>query len=372
MTSNPTITVDNNERTSFIKRTIRQISQLKQDKQWNEADRLKMILLQKYSIQIFCRNDGTIGWTEIDEHSSQPAVKKIQWTLLGQDVELDCTPIGADIDIPLFIGTVNSPSYRARLSKTLDCLSHSHQDGSRFHPVQCIDMLQLDKHPSIGVNRIVFEGWRQILLKTILDRYKTSAADSIIFIAEDDVRLFANSPRKIRDVCAQVFEKYPDLHILSLGHGYATKKPSRRQRRRARREQADKGSCSCTNNNSSESILESESTLLKHLEDGGKIHGSTLIAIRCPSGVKALLNNMENIPFGRRSHFDQFLFHSTELLDLGIAVSDPPLAGWAEVHSTLTAIGSGHRRYGGGRLEYRPRDANGRIKWIRRDIIMTG
>ncbi len=68
-------------------------------------------------------------------------------------------------------------------------------------------------------------------------------------------------------------------------------------------------------------------------------------------------------------HFDQFLFHST-LHSLGIAVSDPPLVGWAEVTHTLTGTGSGNRKRGGGRFEQLPPQVTGlNVKWIRRELI---
>jgi hypothetical protein len=79
---------------------------------------------------------------------------------------------------------------------------------------------------------------------------------------------------------------------------------------------------------------------------------------------------LEKISFGKRSHFDQFLFHSTQH-EVEIALSDPPLAGWAEVEETLNSVGSGYRREGGGRLGYFP-DYNefGGIRWIRRNISL--
>jgi hypothetical protein len=78
---------------------------------------------------------------------------------------------------------------------------------------------------------------------------------------------------------------------------------------------------------------------------------------------------METIPIGKRCHLDQFLFHST-LHNLGIALSDPPLVGWGEVSETLTSVGAGCRRNGGGRLEHIPNNAigtDGEIRWVRRD-----
>jgi hypothetical protein len=354
-----------------IQEAIRQISRLKQEKHWKEADRLKMHMLQNHSIQIFCRNDGTIGWTEIQpQHQS---VKYIHWGVLPSVDLTISTSLSCSEDIPLFIATVNLPHYRTRLVKTLESISRADRDSSRFRPITCIDMLRLDESSSIGVNRIVFEGWRQILLPTILHRYTTTTSladrESIVFIAEDDVRLFTYRPEIIRHVCKKVFEDNPTLQILSLGHGHATKKPSRRQRRRAKRDSTHHNESLGVNCNSDKSF-DTESMMFNHLNSGGKIHGSTLLAIRYPTGIKALLTAMEKITLGKRSHFDQFLFHSTEH-EIGIAFSDPPLAGWAEVESTLTTVGSGYRREGGGRLEYRPDSATTSIGWISRRIAMS-
>ena len=343
----------------IIQTTIEQISQLKREKQYKEADRLKVVLMQKHCIQVFCRKDGTIGYAEIDEEN-QPIVKNIVWSLLKKIDNPFLNRSGTNA--PLFIATVNLPHYRARLAKTLDCISCSRQDGTRFDPVECIDMLPLDDYPSIGVNRIVFEGWRQILLPKIIKRYETSAwncnKESIVFIAEDDIRLFSKSYGRICNVCTNVFGENQDLDILSLGHLHATKKASRRQRRRAKRD----GNCT--------EVLYSKSPMLQHLSNGGKVHGSTFLALRYPRGVKALLNSMESVPLGKRGHFDQFLFHSTDQ-ELGIAFSDPPLAGWAEVEETLTAVGSGFRREGGGRLENHVNSEQilGEINWIRRNVV---
>jgi hypothetical protein len=353
---------------TLVQERIEQISHLKHEKKYKEADRLKISLLKEHSIQLFCRNDGSIGWAEIDEQKQPPA---ISWSLIPT---IDEGPVSSYSDIPLIIATVNLPHYRNRLRKTLDCLTASRQDGKTFHPVECIDMLRLDENASIGVNRIVFEGWMQVLLPSLLSRCKTttaaavsaSAAASIVFVAEDDVRLFSNSPGNICHECEKIFQAKPEVHILSLGHRYAPKKPSRRQRRRAKRQSSIDSNVGITT--CSSEPTDSGSPLLVHLQDGGKIHGSTLLAIRFPDGVRALDTAMAKIQFAKRSHFDQFLFHSTDH-DLGIAFAEPPLAGWAEVDDTLTSVGSGCRRQHGGRLEYHPREVSGGVRWVQRNVV---
>ncbi|KAL7487782.1 hypothetical protein ACHAW6_013351 [Cyclotella cf. meneghiniana] len=354
-----------------VQETIRRISQLKHEKRWKEADRLKTILLQQHSVQIFCRKDGTIGWARVKEHDLLPT-KTIAWSLVDK-IDESCSAIPSSNDVPLIIATVNLPHYRSRLAKTLDCLpSPPKGDGTRFHPIQCVDMLRLVDCPSLGVNRIVFEGWRQLLLPTIMDIFEqtlSSDGESIVFVAEDDVRLSFQSAGRIREICTNVFQSHPTLQILSLGHRHAPKKPSRRQRRRAKRVQSD----TCERNHVETNGDPREApgcqySLLNHLNSGGGIHGATLLAIRYPNGVAALLDVLEEIPFGKRSHFDQFLFHSTQH-DIEIALSDPPLAGWAEVEETLTSVGSGYRRHGGGRCGYYPDyDLDRGIYWVRRNI----
>jgi hypothetical protein len=354
-----------------VQETIRRISQLKQEKRWKEADRLKTILLQQHSIQIFCRKDGTIGWADVKQHD-KPPTETIAWSLVDK-IDESCSAIPNSNDVPLIMATVNLPHYRSRLAKTLDSLNSPQKaDGTRFHPIQCIDMLRLVDCPSLGVNRIVFEGWRQILLPTIMDNFDRapeSDQESIVFVAEDDVRLSSHSAGRIREICTKVFQTHPTLQILSLGHRHAPKKPSRRQRRRAKRVQSDPCQRNAVEMNCDprEATI-CKSSLLNHLNSGGGIHGATLLAIRYPTGVTALLNTMEKIAIRKRSHFDQFLFHSTQH-NIEIALSDPPLAGWAEVEETLTSVGSGYRREGGGRLGYYPDyELDGGIYWIGRSI----
>lgn len=349
----------------FIQEAIEKISQLKCEKKYKEADHLKTILRQKHSIQIFCRNDGSFGWVEIDDSNVVSPTNKLKWSLLERSHNLYACSSSADI--PLVVATVNLTHYRLRLKNTLEYLSCPFQDGSRFHPIECIDMLRLDKNPSLGVNRIVFEGWRQILLPAIQE-FNSSGCnmqESIAYIAEDDVRFFSNCARQIHDECSKIFAD-TDLHILSLGHRHAPKKPSRRQRRRSKR-----GQCSTkTSSSSSSSPMEPNSSLFEHLQGGGKVHGSTMLAIRCPHGVNALMDAMDKIQFGKRSHFDQFLFHSTDH-DLAIAFSDPPLAGWTEVEETLTSVGNGCRRHGGGRMAQCPDKISGVVQWVRREVVSS-
>jgi len=141
-----------------------------------------------------------------------------------------------------------------------------------------------------------------------------------------------------------VFHANPDLHILSLGHSYTPAKPSRRQRQWAKKQQQSEFL-----NGSNSMSTQSSSPLLKHLYSGKGLYGATLLALRHPEGTKSLLEATEAMSIGKRGHFDQFLFHST-LHNLDIAFSDPPLGGWAEVSETLTSVGSGCRRNGGGWL----------------------
>ena len=217
-----------------------------------------------------------------------------------------------------------------------------------------MDLLNLSDHASIGANRILFEGWRQILLPTLLSSAEFTTDDTnIIFIGEDDIRLGDISPGRMRDLCSAVFETNPDIHVLSLGHAYTLAKPSRRQRRRTKKQ--------------IEQTMPMPTPLYSLLQQGKKIHATTLIALRHPEGTKTLLDAMQ-IGLKKTLHFDQFLFHST-LHNLDIAVSEPPLVGWAEVTKTLSSVGSGSRRMGGGRKQQLPpKAAIDDVQWLRRTV----
>jgi hypothetical protein len=384
---------------AIINQLIDQLTQHRKSKQLKEADQLKKLLYDKYSIQVFYRRNGTIGWRVITDDtklkvgnalSFRDCGTKVVWSMVDTnvvDVTYDQVVGDGDNDIPLYVVTVDTPYYRSRLAETMDHLSlfgkddHHYYTTRRFHPINVIDLLNLEEHPSLGTNRILYEGWRQILLPKIL----TDAADNsstgrqIILVGEDDIRL-ATSPSVIQRVCQDVFDRNLDLHILSLGHGYSPAKLSRRQRRRyarASQEQQGISSESCLNDNKSDEEEDDDESsskttscpLFNHLERGKGIHGTTLLALRYPEGVISMLEAMEAIPLRKRGHFDQFLFHSTQH-NLSIAVSDPPLVGWAEVTHTLTSSGSGNRRIGGGRLEHLPEvTPNFDVKWVRRTLI---
>ena len=337
------------EDTVCIPTLVNQLLEHRRNRQIKEADQVKSILLHEHSVQVYYRRDGTIGWSKINKgFCGTPtfAKKRIVWSMVSSSVSEDTTTTLSDEsslsrggdNVPLVIATVNNPSYRSRLTETmqhLSSLASSYNDGITFSPIKTIDLLDLSYHPSIGPNRILFEGWRQILLPMIL-KSSTSNDRSIVYIAEDDIRLSNSvSPSKITNVCLKVFNSNQDLHILSLGHAYST-----------------------TNNKS----------LLDCVLQGKGLHATTLLALRHPQGTKLLLDCMETIPAGKRCHLDQFLFHST-LHNLGIALSDPPLVGWGEVSETLTSVGAGCRRNGGGRLEHIPNNSictDGEVRWVRR------
>jgi len=348
---------------------VQELLQLRIDRRVKEADRLKSLLLNRHSIQVFYRRDGTIGWAKVSE-KKKAAEKKFVWSLMPMCAQQDSRcredfPPSEPQDIPLFIVTVDTPYYRSRLKETLEFLEGpSLVDCTHFKPIHTIDMLNLSNHPSFGVNRIVFEGWRQILLPKLVELEFADLNQSVFFVAEDDVRLSGVSPGRIRAACFAIFDANPDLHILSLGHSYAPSKPSRRQRRRARKQHHIPPT-----NRPANPVQDPPHSLLHHVTRGKGLHGATLLAIRHPEGTRSLLATVESLPLGKKCHFDQFLFHS-KLHDIGIAFSDPPLVGWAEVSETLTSVGSGCCREGGGRLQQLPEAENCMdIKWVRRTVV---
>lgn len=320
---------------------LKELLQHRGERRVKEADQVKAILLDKHSVRVYYRRDGTIGWSKVTHDISDTmVVKRVVWSMvpavaLGHDTHLhfgtESLPLSesSSCDIPLVIATVNTPSYRSRLVETMEHLSSrtlsSNDDNTIFAPIHTIDLLDLSHHPSVGTNRILFEGWRQILLPMLLSSSE---------YAEDDVRLSNVSPGIIDEVCSRVLDVHPDLHILSLGHAYAIK---------------------------------SNTSLLECLSRRKGLHATTLLALRHPEGIRLLLDCMDAVPRRKRCHLDQFLFHST-LHNVGLALSDPPLVGWGEVAETLSSVGSGCRRNGGGRLEQIPVTVpHDEIRWVRRN-----
>ena len=263
------------------------------------------------------------------------------------------------------IATVDKPHYRKRLQETMSHLSYygneALNEGVGF-ALHSVDMLDLNKNINIGPKRIVFEGWRQVLLPHLMELY-SETKDGFVVVVEDDVRLpSAIRPCNIRQVCITAFQDNPDVNILSLGHAWSPAKPSRRQRRRYKKyhHHQQQQQPSANSNDHGGGVVDEfknqakRHELLDHLEGGGGIHGATMFAIRTPDGLTSLLRALNAVTqAGKRTHFDQFLFHST-LHNVGLALVDPPLAGWAEVTETLTSVGHGQRKVGGGRLEHLP------------------
>ena len=459
-TSNVSHSINEEENNETIQELINKLLHHRQAYQLKEADQLKKLLFHRHSIQIFYRRNGSIGWRYIcndakeqinnNALSHRDCGKRVVWSLVvgkgpccGETDNAATHPLCGgcrqddnhhDDGVPIFIVTVDTPYYRGRLAETMEHLSNPSNSSfrttddvdvtRRFYPIHVIDLLILEEHQSLGTNRILYEGWRRILLPKILSDGDGGDKRSkrLILVGEDDVRLAA-SPSFIEKVCLEAFDSNPDLHILSLGHGYSPAKLSRRQRSHARagqqeeeeeQQQQEQSESSWKDVNDEDdrqpSIMfharTSSCPILDHLERGKGIHGTTLMAIRYPEGVTSLMETMESIPLRKRGtmcdqqidykrrrkneillhlnnslfspthfvlldepgHFDQFLFHS-KLHNLAIAVSDPPLVGWAEVTYTLTSNGSGNRRRGGGRLEQLPHVTNFDVKWVRRYLM---
>ena len=354
-----------------IERIIDQLFHHRKAKEVKEADQLKKKLLDQYSVQVFYRRNGSIGWRficsetkeKVNALSHRDKGKRVVWSLVSTDADpplSSSSGVQCD-DVPLIIATVDTPIYRSRLAETLDHLALPPNDQSgarRFQPIDVVDLLILEEHRSIGTNRILYEGWRQILLPKIVNEGSTKR---MILVGEDDIRLVA-SPSFIEKVCLEAFDSNPDLHLLSLGHAYSPSKP-KRQTCAPQQESESLNEVNCDSN----SELPTVTPILDHLNRGKGIHATTLLAIRYPEGVKSLLETLESVPLRKRQHLDQFLFHST-LHSLSIAVSDPPLVGWAEVSHTLTGTGSGNRRRGGGRFEQLPQVTSLEVKWVRRNL----
>jgi hypothetical protein len=329
-----------------IFKLVNERTELRKQKKWNEADQIKSKLRNEpFSVDLIDLYDGTTVWEKFED-KYLTAEKNVFWSKLDvAESTWEDTPT-----IPLVIATVDTPNYRKRLEDTKNhiaeiCLSNS----TIFDPILPIDLLNIDKFPSIGTRKILYEGWRQILLPRLeqLSKKTLIKTHGFILVAEDDVRFPSEiTPYVVRNVCNDAFNANSSLHILSLGHSSAAFKEKE-----------------VKNMNSSDNLLE-------HLRRGGRLHGTTLLAVRVPDGINHLLDIMSKVQVGRRTHFDQFLFHSPHH-NFDVAVSNPPLVGWCESEKTLTSVGPGCRRNGGGRLGHLPSielEKHFKIQWVRRQL----
>lgn len=340
--------------------------------QWDAADEIKRKLWKAYKVKIIDYADDTpSSWVPI-----QTKPKKAPRSVVWSKVVLERT-LGKEDDslgiagknrqntraIKLVVCTVDSPTYRDRCQDTI-----SHLDESGMCACSCSDpsahccclnlepepcfLLDATKHPLLGIKKIVFEGWRTILLPKLLAQYSEGRLDdAFVLVAEDDIRFpLHTSVKLIHDECSAVFAANPDIDILSLGHSW-------------------KDLCK---GNAAADLLHQ---LQKCKGPAPGVHGATLFAIRLPEGVERLSATLERAHSAKKhTHLDQYIFHSSHH-DLHVALCDPPLVGWAEVDVTLTKSPSGHKKQGGGRRGVLPpppvanvAPSGFRIPWVKRRL----
>lgn len=377
-TSNTTgnTTTDEAVTISIINALVEQRTRHRQAQEWRRADKIKRVLWRYYRVQLA---DYANGSTSFIRHEPKPNVR-FEWSdFLSVTSSSSSSATTALRGCPLFVCTVNAPHYRQRLDQTMRHLaSFQRQEGHHNHQqlVESVDMLDLNQHAHLDYRTVLFEGWRTVLLPRLCQTQWKHAPPKFVLVAEDDVRL-AVPPSQVQEACDKAFDADDEsLDILSLGHAWRFSSEE----------------CSTihddTHNNSHD--YKKERSLSYHLQSDKKVHGTTLLALRFPRGVQRLHDAMNAVTAKKKTHFDQFLFHSTIMQQLALsssssssstppklAFSDPPLAGWAEVKNTLTKPGTGQRRQGGGRhacMPYQKKAAkNGEttIHWIARSVLLV-
>jgi hypothetical protein len=337
--------------------------------QSDAADEIKRKLWKVYKLKIIdYADDRPSSWVPIrtKPKKATPSVvwSKVEWqrTFGGKGDGLGTAGKNHQYTrtIKLVVCTVDSPTYRARLQDTISHLeesgicncSCSDQSACRclhLEPEPCF-MLDATKHPLLGIKKIVFEGWRTILLPKLIAQYRDGRLDDgFVLVAEDDIRFPPHTYNKLmNDECSAVFAANPDIDILSFGHSW-------------------KDFCK---GNVAANLLHQ---LQKCKGPAPGVHGATLFAIRVPEGLESICAALERGHSAKKhTHLDQYIFHSTHH-DLNVALCDPPLVGWAEVNVTLTKSPSGHKKQGGGRRGVLPPppvandySSGFPISWVRR------
>jgi hypothetical protein len=358
-----------------IDHLVMQRSEHRRLKEWDLSDKIYRKLGQEpYAVEIIDCADASDGsrpseWRPL---SPKEPVQKVTWkemqvrytndtngTANTQDQEKRPPITTKTTHLPFIIATVDSPQYQRRFEDTMVHLrewqlSKSQHESCLFEIEKCFMLDLVKQHPPMDVKRkhIVFEGWRQILLPMIAEKFGINKANSnnghehgatadFVLVAEDDIRFPDEVTSKfLYEVCQAAFSSNPDIDIVSLGHLWK----DMAKHNKSSQHQASIGSKRPHLN---------EFLLTKKNGSAG-IHGATLMAIRNPLGVENIFNVLNKAASKRQqTHLDQFLFHSFHH-NLPIAFSDPPLAGWADVETTLTPAGMGHRRRGGGRPAFIP------------------
>ncbi|GMI59662.1 hypothetical protein ScalyP_jg11870 [Parmales sp. scaly parma] len=288
-------------------------------------------------LRIYDRRGGLTEWEILNEQegvfnwSGATYVKSIDDDDVEKKGKKGCKQKPPPIHV-LTVLTVDAPHYKSRLEETIPHLEQLERETetetetateiATETKIEIVNLYDLTKFRSTLCSRtVLFAGWRDILIPRLIASTgggTTTDMSLYVLCAEDDIRLTVPI-KKIHTMLETIFRSPSLPDVVSLGHSYA---------RLAR------GT--------------SSSPLLPHLLRGKKLHASTLIAVRA-AALPRMLGVMQN---SRATHFDQFLFH--EKHELTVAVSDPPVAGWAEVGETLTSASNGGRRPGGGRNEFLP------------------
>jgi len=303
---------------------VEERSLLRKEKKWADADSIMQRLTSPpYNLEVIDHDDGRT--TVVERVREKKDTDTIIWTELTIERDRDTPSDGCGGGaIPTFIATCNEAHYRERLLLTQ---SYLQKRSSTFSPLTSVQLLSLSEEV-YSPKRILFEGWRQILIPKLLAlECETISSSTIpplhfIFVLEDDARLFSFADDdsflpSLRSIIASAFHKYAALDVISLGHAVAANAPIR------------------------DSIIDNSTA-------GINIHATTALALRINSLPK-ILAALEEVSAAKRTHLD-FIFFQSRLHSLGVGVFDPPSFGWAENEVTLTPAASGQRRQGGGRL----------------------
>ena len=353
--------------------------------EWQKADQLKRLLKRPpYGVEIIDLADHKSRWKVLEVSSVEEQVEyDLDWSELLLDDGDHCHAAAAVVDdnhgnknqqhsgedtnasslpgdkLPIIILTIDSPEYRIRYRDTVQFMEvWQKRSAVQLSPIP-VEMLRRSDHPDIPVRKLIYEGWRRKLLPYLLseefNHNEICKNLGFLLIGEDDFRPNMHfTPTEILTSCRDAFAANPNLQLLSLGHAW--KLIAKKQ----------------NHEYSKQNGVWLLDFLNNHAKQDG-VHGATLLAVKYPQGISAVYKALDDAASQKKqTHLDLFLFFS-KFHNLELALSDPPLAGWGEVDTTLTRPGSGFRRRGGGRLEYHPPDSwhstSQKVRWVQRKLL---